>query len=224
MGDEGVAAWKFPLIVSAIAISIVGGFYLGGPGLGMAVGALAAATIVVEAVRHPPRRPISPPSAPDSRRHVLVVVDSPLEGPAVDRLSELVCDPTELVAPEVLLLAPSRHRFLDRWASDLDPGRHAAQRNLVISAASLAAAGVAANARVGDEDLVQMVEDELRTFPATDVVLVTEDRRRVAAASPADELRARLETGLRTISIEVPVAVEAPVEGWGAPGRGTRYP
>ena len=224
MGDEGVAAWKFPLIVSAIAISIVGGFYLGGPGLGMAVGALAAAAIVVEAVRHPPRRPISPPPAPDSRRRVLVLVDSPLEGTAVDLLSELVFDPAELATPEVLLLAPSRHRFLDRWASDLDPGRHAAQRTLVISAASLAAAGVAASARVGDEDLVQMVEDELRTFPATDVVLVTGNGRGDAVGSPARELRARLETGLRTVSVEAPLAPEAPVEGSGAPGRGTRYP
>lgn len=223
MRDEGVAAWKFPLIVSAIAISIVGGFYLGGPGLGMAVGALAAAVIVVEAVRHPPRQPIASAAAPDSRRHVLVVVDSPLEGAAVDRLSELVCDPDEISAPDVLLLAPSRHRFLDRWASDLDPGRHAAQRNLVISAASLAAAGVAASARVGDEDLVQMVEDELRTFPATDVVLVTEDGSGGGDGGAARELRSRLETGLRTIAIEAPFAI-GPAPGSGGPRRGTRYP
>jgi len=42
-----LAAWKLPLIVAAIAVVIVGGFYLGGPGLGMAAGALAATSIVV---------------------------------------------------------------------------------------------------------------------------------------------------------------------------------
>ena len=43
----------------------------------------------------------------------------------------------------------------------------------MISLASLAKAGVGASARIGDEDLVQAVEDELRTFPATGVILVT---------------------------------------------------
>ena len=43
----------------------------------------------------------------------------------------------------------------------------------MITVASLAKAGVVAEARVGDEDLVQAVEDQLRSFAATDVVLVT---------------------------------------------------
>ena len=37
--EPALAAWKLPLIVAAIAVVIVGGFYLGGPGLGMAAGA-----------------------------------------------------------------------------------------------------------------------------------------------------------------------------------------
>jgi hypothetical protein len=75
MGDQGIAAWKFPLIVKAIAVSIVGGFYLGGPGLGMAVGALAASAIVVMAVRRPPLYPIVPAPVRDLREHLLVVVE-----------------------------------------------------------------------------------------------------------------------------------------------------
>lgn len=84
MGDRGLAAWKPPLIIAAIAISIVGGLYLGGPGLGMAVGALDTAVIIVMAVRHPPLRPIVPAPAPaaDLREHLLVVVDEPLEDAA----------------------------------------------------------------------------------------------------------------------------------------------
>ena len=53
-----LAAWKSPPIVAGIALPIVGGFYIGGPGLGMAVGALAAATIIVLAVRKPPLQAI----------------------------------------------------------------------------------------------------------------------------------------------------------------------
>ena len=52
--QAALAAWKLPLIVAAIAVSIVAGFYIGGPGLGMAVGALAASSIIVMAVRNPP--------------------------------------------------------------------------------------------------------------------------------------------------------------------------
>jgi len=191
MGDRGIAAWKLPLIVTGIAVSIVGGFYLGGPGLGMAAGALVAAAIIVEAVRKPPLRPIVPAPAPDLREHLLVVVEQPLEdGAAVERIAAASRrhDPggTE---PEVLVIAPARNRFLDRWASDTRPGRERAQRSLVLSLASLARAGVAARARIGDEDVVQTVTDQLREYPATEVFLVADPE---AGQGAAEELRSRL--------------------------------
>ena len=192
MDDQGIAAWKLPLIVKGIAVSIVGGFYLGGPGLGMAVGALAAATIVVMAVRKPPLRPIVPAPAPDLREHLLVVVEQPLEdGAAIERIAAASQprDPDE-PEPEVLVIAPTRNRFLDRWASDTRPGLERAQRSLVLSLASLARAGVAASARVGDEDVVQTVTDQLREYPATEVFFVTDPGAATSAA--AEELRSRL--------------------------------
>jgi hypothetical protein len=192
MDDRGIAAWKLPLIVKGIAVSIVGGFYLGGPGLGMAVGALAAATIIVMAVRKPPLRPIVPAPAPDLRDHLLVVVEEPLEdSAAIERIAAASRprDPGE-PEPEVLVIAPTRNRFLDRWASDTRPGRERAQRSLVLSLASLAQAGVAAEARVGDEDVVQTVTDQLREYPATEVFLVADRGTELNAA--AEELRSRL--------------------------------
>jgi hypothetical protein len=191
MGDQGIAAWKLPLIVKGIAVSIVGGFYLGGPGLGMAVGALVAATIVVMAVRKPPLRPIVPAPPPDLREHLLVVVEQPLEdGAAIERIAAAshAHDPGE-PEPEVLVIAPARNRFLDRWASDTRPGRERAQRSLVLSLASLAQAGVAATARVGDEDVVQTITDQLREYPATEVFLVADPD---ASSAAAEELRSRL--------------------------------
>ena len=175
MSEPALAAWKLPPIVAAIVVSIVGGFYLGGPGLGMAVGALAAAAILVMAIRKPPLHPIRPPTAPAGRRHILVVLAAPLEhGVAIDAVRAAARpDEEDRGEPEVLLLAPSTHGFLARWTSDSGPGRERAQRRLVISAASLAKAGVAAGARVGDEDLRQGTEDELRSFPAAEVIFVT---------------------------------------------------
>jgi anthranilate phosphoribosyltransferase len=190
-----LAAWMLPLIVAALAVTIVGGFYLGGPGLGLAVGALAAASIVVMAVRHPPLHPIVPAPLTDLRRHVLVVVSAPLEdSAAIDRIAQAarVGDGDQAEA-EVLVLSPARIGFLDRWSSDFRRARHRAQRRLVVSVASLAKADIAAAARVGDEDLVQAVEDTLRSFPTTEVILVTGRAESDTAGNAAvAELESRL--------------------------------
>jgi hypothetical protein len=195
LSEPALAAWKLPPIVAAITLSIVGGFYLGGPGLGMAVGALAAATILVMAVRKPPLHPIRPPAARDRRRHILVVLASPLEhGGAIEALRATASSSeSDRGEPEVLLLAPCSHGFLARWTSDSAPGRERAQHRLVLSAASLAKAGVAASARVGDEDLRQGTEDELRSFPATEVIFITAAGGGDAAQEAAiADLRSRL--------------------------------
>ncbi|MBS1863203.1 MAG: hypothetical protein JSS68_16010 [Actinobacteria bacterium] len=189
-----LAAWMLPLIVAAIAIAIVGGFYVGGPGLGLAVGAMAATALIVFAARAVPRGPIVPAPLKDLRRHVLLVSRSPLEDPrAVAEIVELCATPDPWAAErEVRLLVPMPGRFLDRWSGDRRASLEAAQRCCVLSLAALTKAGLAAKADVGDEDVVLAVEDELRTFPATDVILVTEARERDEAERVAAELRARL--------------------------------
>jgi hypothetical protein len=176
-----------PLLVAAIAVPIAAGFLVGGPGIGVAVGALVAVLLVYVAVRARPRGAIGA-AAPPGRR-LLVVVSRPVEDAAtVDAIAALA-GPAEDHPPAeaVLVLAPARTSFLDRWASDLEAARHAAQQNLVVTVASLAKAGVEAEARVGDEDLVQAVEDQIGSYPATEVVLVTAD----AEADPAGEEAAR---------------------------------
>jgi anthranilate phosphoribosyltransferase len=190
-----LAAWKLPLIVAALAVTIVGGFYVGGPGLGLAAGALAAASIVVMAVRHPPLHPIIPAPLTDFRRHVLVVVSAPLEdSAAIERIAQTArLGDGDLDEAEVLVLSPARIGFLDRWSSDFRRASQRAQRRLVVSLASLAKADVAANATIGDENLVQAVDDTLRSFPATEVILVTGDQESDAAGNAAvAELESRL--------------------------------
>ncbi len=193
-GTTGNAAgWRAPAIVTTIICTIIGGFYIGGPGLGMAVGALAVASIIVVAVRHPPLAPIVPAPLRDFRRHLLVVVSRPLDdAETVDEIARAahVGDDDEA---EILVLAPARHRFIDRWTSDDRPAREEAHRNLVLSLASLARADIGASARIGDEDPVRAVEDELQTFPATEVILVTGSRDFDAIGNAAaPELRSRL--------------------------------
>lgn len=194
-----MAPWKLPVIVAAIAVPIVAAFWLGGGGAGVAVGALAAVALVLVAARARPLGPIVSAESDDDRRHVLLVVTCAVEEPAAVRqiaaASRLEEDGDRA---GVLVLSPARIGFLDRWASDVEGARHAAQQNLVATVAALAKAGIAAEARVGDEDVVQAVEDQLQSFPATEVVLVsgrgTEDDASVTA-----ELESRLRPEFRHV-------------------------
>ena len=168
-----MTAWKLPLVVSAIALPIVAGFYVGGPGLGMAVGALAAATIIVIAVRKPPLEQIAIAATPDARPRLLVVLGAALEPSGALAIAALAEDGALAGAlPEVLMIAPCRSSFAERWTSDLEPGRRRARADLERSSSLLAELGVVTSSRVGDEDTVQMTEDTLRGFAATELLLI----------------------------------------------------
>lgn len=201
-----MASWKLPLVVAAIVVPIVAAFYVGGAGVGVVVGALGTVGIVVAAIRDRPRGAIGDPPG-ETGRKLLVVVSRPVEDPALIRAVVAAAGSGQGSDSEVLVLAPARIGFLDRWASDLESARGEAQRNLVITVASLAKAGVAAQARVGDEDLVQAVEDALGSFAATDVILVVaggdEDP---GAAAAARELESRLRTRFQCLRVSDPAA------------------
>jgi hypothetical protein len=187
-----MAAWKLPVIVAALTVPLVAGFLVAGPALGVALGALAVLALLVIAARQRPRGPIGE-LPQDGRHHLLLVVASPVDEPsAIQRItSEAGLEPGE--DAEVRVLAPARIGFLDRWASDVAGARDQAQRNLVATVAALAKDGIEAEARVGDEDFVQAVEDQLQSYPADEVVLVSADPAASEAAAPAvEELRSRL--------------------------------
>jgi hypothetical protein len=197
-----MASWKLPLIVAVLAAPIVAAFLLVGPALGMALGAIAVTTLLVVAVRQRPRGPIGEVKD-DGRRHVLIVAAGRVEEPAA--VGEIV-SAAGLAGgggdAEVLVLSPARIGFLDRWASDVEGARRSAQENLVATVAALAKAGVAAEARVGDEDVVQAVEDQLQGFPASEVVLVSEGGEGDDGAdAAAAELSSRLRAGFHHVVI-----------------------
>lgn len=189
-----MASWKLPLIVSAIAIPIVAAFMVVGPALGMAAGALAAFALLVVAARQKPRGPIGSPTGDGPRRILLVITCAAEDPAAVQRIATAAGLTGGNDDAEVLILSPARIGFLDRWASDVEGARQSAQDNLVVTVAALAKAGIAAEARVGDEDVVQAVEDQLQSFAASEVVLVSsgeEEDGSAAAAELEPRLRAR---------------------------------
>ena len=172
------------------------------------MGAIVAVAIVVVAARQRPRGAIGSASTGTGSRRLLVIVIEPLEDPgAIREVADLASADRGDGGTEVMVLSPVRIGFLDRWASDVEGARREAQQRLVISVASLAAADVQAEARVGDEDPVQAVEDVIGGFPADEVVLVSaagEEDEGVSAA--ADELRQRLRAHFRWIRVSGPRA------------------
>jgi hypothetical protein len=194
-----MAPWKLPLIVAGVVVPIAAAFMLGGPGVGVAVGALVTVAILAVAVRQRPEGPIGT-TADAGDRHVLIVAAAEVEDPAdVARITGVAGLESSGEKTDVRVLVPARIGFLDRWASDVEGARHRAQQRLVVTVAALAKAGVAAEARVGDEDIVQAVEDQLQSYPATEVVLVNggEDGEDEAA----EKLRSRLRAEFHQVRI-----------------------
>ncbi|MBK5219231.1 MAG: hypothetical protein JJE35_05525 [Thermoleophilia bacterium] len=202
-----MAPWKLPLIVLAIAVPIAVAFYAGGPGVGVAMGALVAVGIVFVAVRQRPQGPLGHSAGATAPVRLLVVAASAVEDPGAIAEIAAAAAPPAGVSAVVRVLAPARIGFLDRWASDVEGARREAQRSLVITVASLAKAGVEAEARVGDEDLVQAVEDQLQSFDATEVLLVSDVADEdPGAATAAAELERRLRPRFRWLRLSGPAA------------------
>ncbi len=192
--------WKLPLVVAGISIPIIVGFYFGGGGAGLAVGAFVVLVILLVAIRARPMGPIGAAPAGGRDRHVLIVATDAVEAPAdIARIATAAGLGGSDGEVKTLVLVPARIGFLDRWASDIEPARHRAQQHLVITVAALAKAGIAAEARVGDEDVVQAVEDQLQSFPATEVVLVSGEED--DAEEAASELRSRLRAAFHQVRL-----------------------
>jgi hypothetical protein len=196
-------AWALPLLVAALVVPPVTGFLVAGPALGLALGLVATGTLAVTAIKLRSRAPITVVEAEDDDEHVLLVATTEIDDSAIAKIDRAATASLNASATDVLVLVPTRTRFLDRWASDVESARVQAQERLVVAVASLAKAGVDAQAAVGDEELVQAIEDQLGTFPATEVLLATgppghdSDQERAI-----EELEQRLGPPLSRIALE----------------------
>lgn len=74
---------------------------------------------------------------------------------------------------DVLVVAPALTSRLRYWMSDEDPGIEAAGRRLSESLEHCGAAGVAARGALGDADPLQALDDGVRSFDPTEVVIAT---------------------------------------------------
>src|SRR5687767_5549537 len=108
-----IRPWMLPLIVAALAVPIIAGFAVGGPPVGLALGAIAVAVLLVVAARATYDEPIEAAPAPDSRYRVLVVAEDPVDSPeVVGRIAAIAHEGRAVLdrdqPPQVLVLAPAR--------------------------------------------------------------------------------------------------------------------
>ena len=182
-----------PLIIALICSSIVASMALAGlvgAGLGMAVGAVAATALVVFASRARPEPRIEVAEHQDSARRVLVVAVAEASADAAERIAALAGSPKD-----VRLVVPVPSHRLDRWMSAEDDARREAESRLARSAGALVAAGLPVSGSVGDHDPAQALEDELRGFPADEVVLLLANGK-----DPLAKIESRLGLPLRRVS------------------------
>ena len=174
-----IRPWLLPFLILALIVPPIAGFALGGPPLGIGIGGLEVAAIVVFAARARFDEPIEVRQGAGGYALLILALDA-VERPAQAERVAAVARAGALAlgtgdeGPEVLVLAPATNQPLAEWLSDVGEARFDAQRRLALSVGTLAAAGIEARGSVGDPDPVQAVEDKLRTYPANELLLVTD--------------------------------------------------
>jgi hypothetical protein len=185
-----------PLIIAAICVPIVAAMWLGGTalgaGLGVAVGAAAATSLIVFAARAKPDDALEVAESGDGRRRVLVIATAEPTPSAAERIAGIAGS-----AADVRLVVPVPSHRLDRWLSAEDDARRGAEGRLARSAGVLVAAGLPVSGSVGDHDPAQALEDELHDFAADEVILLSDGKR-----NPLSRVEARLGLPLRRVTLD----------------------
>jgi hypothetical protein len=186
--------FAIPLIIAAICLAVAGAMSLSstglGAGVGMAVGAVAATSLIVFAARAKPDGRLEVAASDDGGHRVLVLAVDEATPAAAQRIADITGSPSD-----VRLLVPVPSHRLDRWLSAEDKARREAEARLARSAGVLVAAGLPVSGSVGDPDPAQALEDELRGFPADEVILLTDHSR-----DPLAKVERRLGLPLRRVS------------------------
>ncbi len=185
--------FAIPFIIAAICVPIVAAMAAAGTfgaGLGMAVGAFAVTSLIVFAARARPDRRLEVAEHADTGHRVLVVAVTEATADSAQRIADLAGS-----AEDVRLVVPVPSHRLDRWLSAEDEARREAEAQLARSAGALVAAGLPVSGSVGDPDPAQALQDELRDFPADEVVLLTGNGK-----DPLAKVERRLGLPLRRVS------------------------
>jgi hypothetical protein len=186
--------FAIPLIIAVICTAVAAAMSLSGTeigaGLGMAVGAVAATSLVAFAARAKPDGKLEVASSEDAGHRVLVLAVAEATPATAQRIADITGSPSD-----VRLVVPVPSHRLDRWLSAEDDARYEAEARLARSAGLLVAAGLPVSGSVGDADPAQALEDELRGYAADEVVLLGSGDK-----DPLGKVESRLGLPLRRVA------------------------
>ncbi|HEU4529037.1 MAG TPA: hypothetical protein VFT80_14050 [Actinomycetota bacterium] len=177
-------------IVTAVAL-------LGGAVPGVVAWAVASAgTILFYLRRGRAGRPVrtAPPhrGAADECR-VLVLANDALadESLVAGRLVEEIQRSTAGYRARVNVVCPLHTSTIRHWVSDLDGARAEAKNRVQRAVEVLRVHGCETRGEIGDEDALQAIEDELRTFGADEIIVLTRHGARAGELDPSIVEQAR---------------------------------
>lgn len=185
-------------VAGLLIVPSLAGFLFLDAGVGIILGVATAATILVIAARSKVDEPVDVASpGPGIPGGLFILAVSPIDDVRTAGIVAAIADPTRSeTRGGVLVVAPAQSGVLARWTDDLEGARFGSQRDLAVSLATLATAGVEAEGRVGDGDPLRAAEDALRSYAATEVVVIA-----TAGSHERDigELERRLDRPLRRV-------------------------
>jgi GABA permease len=197
------AAFRF-LLISIGAFALIVGASWVNPWLGLLVFLLLAAAAVWIYLRQrgpaPPKEPIASGS-PDERR-VLVVANETVGG---DELMEALGEIALEGKATFYVVSPALNSRLKTWVSDEDPARAVAQQRLDATLERLASTGIEATGAIGDVDPLVAVEDAVRAFRPTEIVVSThpEGRSNWLERGVVSALRDRYEAPVTHVVVDL---------------------
>jgi hypothetical protein len=198
------AAFRFLLIsIGAAALIVVASWI--NPWLGFAVflGLVGLGFWAYWRMRGPapPKAHIHPDGPPGEER-VLVVANETVGGEELmASLGEMALEsPTRFY-----VVAPALNSRLKTWTSDEDPAREAAQHRLDATLRRLRDAGVEADGAIGDVDPLVAVDDAVRTFRPTEIVVSThpEGRSNWLERGVVTALRDRYDVDVKHVVVDL---------------------
>jgi hypothetical protein len=196
------------VILVALVIDPLAGAILFGVEIGVALG------VFWQSSRGSLARTADVAEADDGVHRVLVVANQTVGGRALlDEIRRRVSGEDH---SEILVIAPPlASSAAEHWSSDVDEGIADAQQRLEASVATMRAAGLTVDGRVGDHhDPNQSAEDALREFAADEVIISTHtpERSRWLESGVVEKARSELPQPVThvVVDLEAEAAGESP--------------
>ena len=199
------AAFRFLLMsIGAFALIVLASWASTALGFLTFLGLSAAAVALYLRQRGPAPGPtrVEQRGGPDDERRVLVVANETVEG---EELLSTISTLALSQKSEFKVVCPALNSRLKTYTSDEDPAREAAQVRLDDTLARLSSVGIDAHGEVGDGDPLVAIDDAVRTFGPSEIVISTHPpgRSNWLERGVVDAVRARYDVPVTHVVVDL---------------------